>query len=58
MSDQDGRMDGAILDDAAIRIVKLAAPFAALPANIRREADILHIERTWQFLSSNRLSSR
>lgn len=47
-----------VLDDAAIRIVKLAAPFAPLPANIRREADILHIERTWQFLSSNRLSSR
>ena len=47
-----------ILDDAAIRIVKLAAPFAPLPAKIRREADILHIERTWHFLSSNRLSSR
>ena len=45
-----------ILDDAAIRIVKLAAPFAPLPAKIRREADILHIERTWHFLSSNRLT--
>lgn len=47
-----------VLDDAAIRIVKLAAPFAPLPAAIRRDTDILHIERTWRFLNSNRLSSR
>nr|VFJ92030.1 MAG: protein TonB [Candidatus Kentron sp. H]VFJ93063.1 MAG: protein TonB [Candidatus Kentron sp. H]VFJ99907.1 MAG: protein TonB [Candidatus Kentron sp. H] len=47
-----------ILDDAAIRIVKLAAPFAPLPENIRREVDILHIERTWQFLAGNRLAAR
>jgi len=46
------------LDDAAIRIVRLAAPFAALPKNIRKDTDILHIERTWQFLSSNRLAAR
>nr|VFK28167.1 MAG: protein TonB [Candidatus Kentron sp. MB] len=48
-----------ILDDAAIRIVKLAAPFAPLPKNIRKDVDILHIERTWQFLATNnRLSAR
>ena len=47
-----------VLDDAAIRIVKLAAPFAKFPASFRDEIDILHIERTWQFLSSNRLASR
>ncbi len=46
------------LDDAAIRIVKLAAPFAPLPKNIRKETDILHIQRTWQFLASARLASR
>ena len=46
------------LDDAAIRIVKLAAPFARLPKKIREETDILHIERTWRFLSSNRFASR
>ncbi|MCP4043489.1 MAG: TonB family protein [Gammaproteobacteria bacterium] len=46
------------LDDAAIGIVKLAAPFARFPAAIRRETDILHIERTWQFLGSNRLFAR
>jgi len=47
-----------ILDDAAIRIVKLAAPFAPLPKNIHKDVDILHIERTWQFLAVNRLSAR
>ncbi len=46
------------LDDAAIRIVRLAAPFAPLPKNIRKETDILHIQRTWQFLASARLASR
>jgi len=44
-----------ILDDAAIRIVKLAAPFAPFPPKIRQEVDVLDITRTWQFLSSNRL---
>jgi protein TonB len=44
-----------VLDDAAIRIVRLAAPFAPFPRNIRKETDILHVERTWQFLSNNRL---
>ncbi len=39
-----------ILDDAAVRIVKLAAPFAPFPANIKKDTDILHIIRTWQFL--------
>lgn len=44
-----------LLDDAAVRIVKLAAPFAPFPEEIRRETDLLEITRTWQFLSSNRL---
>lgn len=47
-----------ILDDAAIRIVRLAAPYAPFPAEIRKETDILDITRTWQFLSSNRLLSK
>ncbi len=45
-----------ILDDAAIAIVKLAAPFAPFPKDIREETDILDITRTWQFLNNNRLS--
>ena len=39
-----------VLDDAAIRIVKLSAPFAPFPDAIEGETDILHIIRTWQFL--------
>ncbi len=44
-----------VLDDAAIRIVQLAAPYAPMPASIREKTDILHITRTWQFLPGNRL---
>ncbi len=39
-----------VLDDAAIRIVELAAPYARFPEAIRADTDILHITRTWQFL--------
>lgn len=46
-----------ILDDAAVRIVRLAAPFAPFPAEIRREVDVLDITRTWVFQRNNRLSS-
>jgi len=47
-----------ILDDAAVRIVKLAAPFAPFPDNISKDTDVLFITRTWVFTSSNRLKSR
>ena len=46
-----------ILDAAAQRIVKLAAPFAPLPADIRRDTDILTIVRTWSFTQSDKLES-
>lgn len=38
-----------LLDDAAIRILNLSAPFAPLPESIRAQADVLEIIRTWQF---------
>ena len=38
-----------ILDDAAQQIVRLAAPFAPFPTEIRKEADRLEIIRTWRF---------
>ena len=44
-----------VLDEAAIRIVRLSAPFSPLPEDIREEADVLTITRTWQFSSSGRL---
>jgi len=47
-----------ILDDAAVRIVKLAAPFAPFPDAIKKETDILYITRTWVFTSGNKLKSR
>lgn len=46
-----------ILDDAAVRIVKLAAPFAPFPDDIRKETDVLNITRTWVFTSGNRLTT-
>jgi protein TonB len=44
-----------LLDDSAIRIVRLAAPYAPFPAEIRQETDLLDITRTWQFQSSKQL---
>jgi protein TonB len=38
-----------ILDDAAIRIVEMSAPFAPFPPEIREDLDVLHITRTWKF---------
>lgn len=39
----------AVLDDAARRIVELAAPYSPFPENIRQDTDILVITRTWSF---------
>lgn len=41
-----------ILDDAAMRIVELAAPFAPFPPEVREDIDVLHITRTWKFNES------
>lgn len=41
-----------VLDDAAVRIVELAAPYAPFPDSFRDEIDILHITRTWQFVNN------
>lgn len=38
-----------VLDQAAIRIVKLAAPFAPFPTELRKKKDVLEIIRTWSF---------
>jgi len=44
-----------VLDQAAVRIVELAAPFAPFPPNVKREIDVLDITRTWQFQRNNQL---
>ena len=38
-----------LIDDAAIRIVHLAAPYSPFPPDIRADTDVLHITRTWKF---------
>ena len=38
-----------ILDEAAIRIVRLAAPYAPFPPELRADYDLVHITRTWKF---------
>ena len=47
-----------VLDDAAVRIVELASPFAPFPDDFLREIDILHVTRTWKFLNNAKFSSR
>jgi len=39
----------AVLDRAARRIVKLAAPYPPFPPDVARDTDILEITRTWVF---------
>ena len=46
-----------VLDEAAIRIVQLAAPFAPFPPDIARDTDILSITRTWSFTLADRFQA-
>jgi len=43
-----------MLDNAALRIVKLSEPFAPLPKT-QDDPDILHVTRTWQFMPGGEL---
>jgi protein TonB len=38
-----------VLDAAALKIVRMATPFAAFPPDIQRDTDLLTITRTWFF---------
>ncbi len=38
-----------VLDEAAVRIVRLAAPYAPFPPGMRKHTDVLEIVRTWRF---------
>lgn len=42
-----------LLDQSAIDIVKAAAPFEPLPAEIAADVEVLEIIRTWQFRGNN-----
>ena len=50
--------DSKRLDDAAIRIENLAAPFDPLPAEIPHHTDVLQFTRAWHFDKSARLITR
>jgi len=41
-----------ILDDAALRIVRMAAPYPPFPAEMKKSTDLLEIVRSWQFRPS------
>jgi protein TonB len=45
------------LDEAAVQSVRLAAPFAPFPDEMRKNVDILEIIRTWRFDARERLTS-
>ena len=47
----------SLLDQAAFDIVNLAAPFEPFPEELKAEADILEIVRTFRFHEGNTLSS-
>lgn len=60
----DGSLEGVrvvrssgheVLDQAAVSIVQLAAPFAPFPDDIKAETDVLDITRVWQFQPNHRL---
>ncbi len=46
-----------VLDDDATNIVQLAAPFAPFPQELKQEADVLIITRTWRFENDHRLQT-
>lgn len=46
-----------VLDDAARRIVQMAAPYAVFPPDIRRDTDELAITRTWFFTRDDQVVS-
>ncbi|GGA34758.1 TonB family protein [Dyella nitratireducens] len=48
----------SVIDKAAIAIVKLCAPFPALPPDNKEKVDILYITRTWQFQPGDVLKTR
>jgi protein TonB len=44
-----------VLDRAAERIVRMAAPYSAFSSDIRKDTDLIEIVRTWTFAPGDRL---
>ena len=62
----DGSLEGVevnkssgfkILDEAAKRIVELAAPYSRFPEDIKKDTDILSITRTWTFTQEDQVAT-
>ena len=51
----DRSSDLKVLDAAAFRIVRMAAPYANFPATIKRDTDLLVITRTWFFSQGDKI---
>lgn len=45
-----------VLDDAALRIVRMSAPFAPFTDEMKKTTDVLEIIRTWEFKGNRYLS--
>ncbi|MDX1669461.1 MAG: TonB family protein [Limnobacter sp.] len=45
----DRSSGSTVLDRAAVKLLRMAAPFAPFPSDIRKKVDILAITRTWVF---------
>ncbi len=45
------------LDDGAVRIVRLASPFAPFPKELSDDADVLVITRAWKFFDDSHLTT-
>lgn len=53
----DQKSNYPVLDEAAKRIVELAAPYAVFPEDIKHDTDILSITRTWTFTQEDSLET-
>lgn len=47
-----------VLDEAALRIVTLAAPYAEFPDDLKQKVDIIEFARTWTFTNEGSLTAK
>ncbi len=52
------RSDHAVLDDSAVRVVNMAAPYAAVPEDVLEGKERLVITRTWEFVRDGDMEMR
>ena len=48
----------AVLNEAAVRIVRMGEPYAVFPPNIARDTDIIEISRVWTFTNDRLTTNR